>query len=91
MQRHTSAIPRNTFTKSGEAGFIATQSSQMRSSSSYPATLALFAEHDAQTTRPHFLQWCFLRVVLKSSLQQGQEEASESGCQTTRSFQLSLI
>ncbi|KAL8763967.1 MAG: hypothetical protein Q9184_000410 [Pyrenodesmia sp. 2 TL-2023] len=41
-------------------------------------------EQLAQTTLPHFLQWCFLKNKPKRVSQIGQLVTSESGCQRGR-------
>ncbi len=39
-------------------------------------------EQSAQTTRPHFLQWCFLLKIVNFLPQPGQTLTSSSGCHT---------
>jgi hypothetical protein len=48
-------------------------------------------EHVAQTTLPHFLQWCFLYKNVKILPHTGQRDTSASGCHCGRSISLTLL
>lgn len=48
-------------------------------------------EHVAQTTLPHFLQWCFLYKNVKGRPHTGQRETSASGCHCGSTRSLALL
>lgn len=48
-------------------------------------------EHWEQTTRPHFLQWCFLNKKVKCLLQTGHCVTCASGCQGGKTRSLSRL
>jgi hypothetical protein len=48
-------------------------------------------EHDAHTTLPHFLQWCFLYRKVKFLPHTGHCETSASGCQGGSTMSLPLL
>jgi hypothetical protein len=48
-------------------------------------------EHWEHTTRPHFLQWCFLNKKVNCLLHTGQCVTSESGCHGGKTRSLSRL
>lgn len=48
-------------------------------------------EHNEHTTRPHFLQWCFLYRNVNCLPHTGHCETSESGCQRGNTMSLCLL
>jgi hypothetical protein len=50
-----------------------------------------WGEHVAQTTRPHFLQWCFLYKKLKPLPHTGHCETWASGCHAGSTMSLTLL
>jgi hypothetical protein len=48
-------------------------------------------EHDAHTTLPHFLQWCFLNRKVKFRPHTGHCETSASGCHGGSTISLPLL